>query len=167
MPEAFFWLFSSTTLVAALGVIFSRQAIQSVCWMFALLLSLSGLMAYLGAYLLALITMLVYAGAILVLFAFVIMFIGQRLPRKQVGRWRLMWALMALAAIIIFLLPFAQLATLPQFFAGENSLARTAMYGSELFGRFQLPTEITAWIILWVTVGVFQVIGSTRKEELS
>lgn len=161
MPEAFFWLFSSAALLSSLGVVFSREALHSACWMFAVLLALSGVMAWLGAWFLALVTMLVYAGAILVLFTFVIMFLGQRAPQKQIGRWRLLAASLAVVVVAAFIC--LQGVAQPEFFGAQNSLTRTAEYGAELFGRFCLPTQLAGWVLLWVMVGSFNTSASRRE----
>ena len=165
MPEAFFWLFSVTAVVSALCVILNRQAVGSAFSMFGFILSVSGLMASLGAYMLSLITLLVYAGAILVLFVFVIMFVGQRVPRKQVGRWRCLAALLAVVGLAIYSAPLYALSVQPQIFGNWNSLPNNVQYGLSLFGQYQLATQFTGWVLLWVTVGVYKL--ATSKEDLT
>lgn len=167
MAEVLFVLCSAAGLLSALGVIFSRQAIQSVLWMFALLLCLSGLMVALGAYLLAVVTLLVYAGAILVLFAFVVMFMGQRASPKATGAARIWWAIMALLGLAVLILPLTAMPQPPQIFTQENSLPRTVLYGPELFARYQVPAQLAAWLILWSAVGAFNVLGAPRKKEVA
>ena len=167
MPEFIFWLFSMITLGSALGVVFSRQAMQSACWMFALLLGLSGLMAFLGAYLLALLTIIVYLGAILVLFTFVIMFMGQRAPMKQIGRMRLLGALGAGVTAIVVLWPIFQDTGSALAFGAGNTLPQNTLYGAALFGHWALASQLVGWILLWVSVGVFNIVGtpSSNKKE--
>jgi|GEM_PF-2126366 NADH-quinone oxidoreductase subunit J len=164
MSEVLFWLSSVVAVVSALGIVFSPQAAQSAFWMFAELLGISGIMAALGAYLLSLVTLLVYAGAILVLFIFVIMFMGQRLPIKQIGGLRLAGALLAAAFVVVLLLPliFSPTHMFPSSAAG--ALTHTELYGSELFGRYQLLTQMGAWVLLWVGVGAFNING--RRDEI-
>ena len=159
MSLALFWLSGVAALLSALGVVFSRQALQSVLWMFALLISLSGVMIALGAYLLALVTVLVYAGAILVLFTFVVMFVGQQNGRKKIGRWRLGWAVAALVATLFAAWPVLCGAGHGQGAEAINSLTRTSLYGPELFARYQLPTQIAGWLLLWVAVGAFNIMS--------
>ena len=164
MPEAFFWIFSTVAIVSALGVVFSPQAAQSAFWMFAELLGISGIMACLGAWMLSLITLLVYAGAILVLFVFVIMFMGQRTPQKQIGRSRLLGAILAAILAIILLFPLYQAPTQIFPLEGQNSLSFTGSYGTEFFGRYQILTQLAAWVILWVGVSAFRL---NEKREVS
>ncbi len=165
MPEALFYLSAIVAIVSALGVVFSWQAIQSVLWMFALLIGLSGLMVYLGAYLLGLITMLVYAGAILVLFAFVVMFMGQSPSPKRPGRMRLWWSLMAIVGALVIILPLSVSSGGPLLFTQDNSLSRTVLYGPELFARYQVPAQLAAWILLWVAVGAFNTLGVPQHKK--
>lgn len=169
MPETLFYISSAVAIVSALGVVFSWQAIQSVLWMFALLIGLSGLMVYLGAYLIGLLTMLVYAGAILVLFAFVVMFMGQRPSPKRPGRARLGFALMAILCSLFVVLPLSVTAGGPLIFTDNNSLSRTVLYGPELFARYQVPAQLAAWILLWVAVGAFNALGApaSHKKEVA
>jgi len=157
MPQALFWISSIVAVISALGVVFSPQAAQSVYWMFAVLISLSGVMASIGAYLLSLITLLVYAGAILVLFVFVIMFMGQPVPLKQIGWPRLMGAFLAAALMILLLFPLGFSLLSAHSGVAVDCLSRTEWYGTEQFGRYQLLTQLGAWIILWVGVGAFKI----------
>lgn len=163
MPEALFWLFSTAAIVAGLGVVFSRQAIESVLWMFGLVLSISAVLVFLGATLVGLLLMLVYAGAIVVLFAFAAMFVGGRLPFKQVGRWRMLWACAALVVLVLLTTPLFALGINPEIFGADNPLTASAQYGLTLFGKYTLATQIVGWLLLWVTVGAFNILR--QKEE--
>lgn len=164
MAQTLFWISAVASIVCALGVILSRQALQSVLWMFALLLSLSGAMVALGAYLLALVTVLVYAGAILVLFTFVVMFMGQQPVRAQIGRARFWWALLATVGVFVLFAPACGWASQGGTIAYTNSLPLTPLYGPELFYRYQLPTQLAAWILLWVAVGAFNIMGPAKEK---
>ncbi len=69
----FFYLFSFSTLGAAVMTVTSRNPIYSALWFAAVILSTSGLFLLAGAQFLAAGTIIVYAGAIIVTFLFVIM----------------------------------------------------------------------------------------------
>lgn len=163
--QAVFWFFSTVALLSALGVVFSRQSMMSACWMFALVLGLSGVMASLGAWMLSLITLLVYVGAVLVLFVFVLMFIGQRLPAKQIGRLRLVGALGMVAFIGLLLLPFLQMAVPAQSFGLLSALSDNKAYGRALFTYYSLPTLFVGWMLLWVGVGAIKSLESPVAGE--
>lgn len=72
-------LFLCLILVAALGVIFSRNIVQSVLYLILVFLLCSLLFIYLGADFIGLIILIVYIGAIAVLFLFVVMMLNIRL----------------------------------------------------------------------------------------
>lgn len=72
------YIFLSIILIAALGVIFSRNVIQSVLYLILVFFLCSLLFIYLGADFIGLIILIVYIGAIAVLFLFVVMMLNIR-----------------------------------------------------------------------------------------
>jgi len=165
MPEAFFWLFAAALVASALGVVASRQALSSVLWMAGAVLSCSGILAYLGATLLALLMMLIYAGAILVLFAFVVLFIGQRDSQKSLGSLRLIAGGAAVMLVALFAIPlFAQKVT-PHDFAQVNTLSDSIQYGLLLFSDYLLPVQLCGWLLLWATIGAFNIVKNSSTTQ--
>jgi len=166
MPEWFFWLFATAMIVSALGVLFSSQSMVSLLWMFSVVLCVSGLLAFMQAYLLALILLLVYVGAILVLFTFVLMFIGQRLPKKKLGRVRLMMGGIGLAFMIVFILPLLLQGSSPSCLLTETPLGHSGDYGKLLFGRYHLLVQLCGWLLLWVSVGTLRLLKNPVEKDL-
>lgn len=74
-----FYLFLILVLIAALGVILSRNIVQSVLYLILVFFLCSLLFIYLGADFIGLIILIVYIGAIAVLFLFVIMMLNIRI----------------------------------------------------------------------------------------
>ncbi len=72
------YIFLNLILVAALGVIFSRNVVQSVLYLILVFFLCSLLFIYLGADFIGLIILIVYIGAIAVLFLFVVMMLNIR-----------------------------------------------------------------------------------------
>jgi NADH-quinone oxidoreductase subunit J len=72
------YIFFSFILIAALGVIFSRNVVQSVLYLILVFFLCSLLFIYLGADFIGLIILIVYIGAIAVLFLFVVMMLNIR-----------------------------------------------------------------------------------------
>lgn len=72
------YIFLSFILIAALGVIFSRNVVQSVLYLILVFFLCSLLFIYLGADFIGLIILIVYIGAIAVLFLFVVMMLNIR-----------------------------------------------------------------------------------------
>lgn len=170
MSDILLGICASSALLCGLGVIFSPQALQSLVWMLGVILSLSGVMAAVGANLLATVLVLVYAGAILVLFAFVIMFMGQRQPPQQIGRLRLIFAILV---VIVFLFVLSRAfywsIGLDASSAKLSWLNISSLYGDALFSFEKigwLLTMLGGWILLWTAVGVVN-ISDSHKEVLA
>lgn len=71
--EALFWFLTVMAISCALGVILSRNPVNSVLFLIATFFAISGHYILLNAQFLAIVNIIVYAGAIMVLFLFVIM----------------------------------------------------------------------------------------------
>ena len=72
----FFFLFSSITLLSAIAVISSRNAVHSVLFLILAFVNSAGLFVLAGAEFLAMILLIVYVGAVAVLFLFVVMMLN-------------------------------------------------------------------------------------------
>jgi len=166
MPDIFFWIFCAALLICALGVILSPKAMVSLLWMFGVILSASGILAFMGAYMISLILLLVYVGAILVLFTFVLMFVGQRATRKKLGRMRLMMGGVAIVIFSIFLIPIIiQSPGLP-FGEVKSNLSHSSAYGLQLFGEYHFLVQMSGWLLLWVSVGTLRLLQNPTKKPL-
>src|SRR4051812_49085928 len=73
IQEKLFWILSVITLSCALGVILSRNPVNSVLFLILTFFAISGHYILMNAQFLAVVNIIVYAGAIMVLFLFVIM----------------------------------------------------------------------------------------------
>src|SRR5689334_24214246 len=83
-----FWILSVAALSCALGVVLSRNPINSVLFLILTFFAISGHYILMNAQFLAIVNIIVYAGAIMVLFLFVIMLMNlnkETLPAKN--RW--------------------------------------------------------------------------------
>ena len=74
----FFYIFSTLTLVSALMVIWSSNAVHSVLFLILVFCNVSSILFLLGAEFVALLFIVVYVGAIAVLFLFVVMMLNIR-----------------------------------------------------------------------------------------
>src|SRR6185437_16869320 len=68
-----FWFLTAMAIGSALGVILSRNPVNSVMFLILTFFAISGHYILLNAQFLAIVNIIVYAGAIMVLFLFVIM----------------------------------------------------------------------------------------------
>src|ERR1044072_9583337 len=71
--EILFWILSIAAVSCALGVVLSRNPVNSVLFLILTFFSISGHYILMNAQFLAIVNVIVYAGAIMVLFLFVIM----------------------------------------------------------------------------------------------
>ena len=78
MEAVLFIIFAALAIVAALGVILSKNPINSAISLIGVMGMLFCLYLMLNAHFVAIIQLMVYAGAIMVLFVFVIMLLNQR-----------------------------------------------------------------------------------------
>lgn len=95
------YIFLSFILIAALGVIFSRNVVQSVLYLILVFFLCSLLFIYLGADFIGLIILIVYIGAIAVLFLFVVMMLNIRV--LELASTFSVYFLLALFLSVIFL----------------------------------------------------------------
>src|ERR1700741_3523398 len=73
IQELLFWILSVLALSCALGVVLSRNPVNSVMFLILTFFSISGHYILMNAQFLAIVNIIVYAGAIMVLFLFVVM----------------------------------------------------------------------------------------------
>ncbi|MBI4432421.1 MAG: NADH-quinone oxidoreductase subunit J [Candidatus Omnitrophica bacterium] len=148
-----FYIFSAGAVAAAIGVITSRSSIYSALFLVTAMCMTAGLFVLLKAYLVATILVLVYAGAILVLFLFVVMMIDFK--KTSFSDWGLKPApiLAVLASVLLFALTFQVIRSIeaPGF---APQAGTTAEMGRLLFGRYVLPFELTAFLLLAAVVSV-------------
>jgi len=71
-----FWVLGPLSLIAAVMMVLSRNAVHAALFLAAVMLSLAGLYAAQDAPFLAAVQVIVYTGAILMLFLFVLMLVG-------------------------------------------------------------------------------------------
>ncbi|RGA04054.1 NADH-quinone oxidoreductase subunit J [Microbispora triticiradicis] len=71
-----FWVLAVVSVIAALGLVFSRRAVYSALMLGVVMLSLAVLYAVQDAPFLAAVQIIVYTGAVMMLFLFVLMLVG-------------------------------------------------------------------------------------------
>src|SRR5439155_4912441 len=72
-----FWVLGPLSLLGALGMIFSRNAVHSALWLVLTMLSLGAMYMIQSAPFLGFTQIIVYTGAIMMLFVFVLMMVGR------------------------------------------------------------------------------------------
>ena len=151
-----FIFLAAGAVLAAVGMLFSRNAVYAALFLVANFVSVAILYLILGAPFIALAQITVYAGAIMVLFLFVIMLLGaERLQVGEIFPWQ------RPLAIVLGLLLFGEILYLALFRAGLNIQLPTpdASFGTPngvglaLFNQYLLPFEVTSVLLLVALVG--------------
>lgn len=163
--EVLFWFLTIVAIGCALGVILSRNPVNSVLFLILTFFSISGHYILMNAQFLAIVNIIVYAGAIMVLFLFVIMLMNLNAdtePQKN----RLVQLAGVISGGVLFLVILAALKSSSK---GELEQAATGIgliknLGRTLFTQFVLPFEISSVLFLSAMIGAV-VIG--KKEEAS
>jgi NADH-quinone oxidoreductase subunit J len=164
--EVLFWILTVMAISCALGVIMSRNPVNSVLFLIGTFFSISGHYILLNAQFLAIVNIIVYAGAIMVLFLFVIMLMNLNAdvePQKS----RLVQFAGILSGGILFLVILAALKDssvrgLVEKEATDIGLIQNL--GKKLFTDYVLPFEISSVLFLSAMIGAM-IIG--KKEPVS
>jgi len=163
VQELLFWILSVAALSCALGVVLSRNPVNSVLFLILTFFSISGHYILMNAQFLAIVNIIVYAGAIMVLFLFVIMLMNLNAdvePQKSklvqlagaVSGGILLLVLLA-ALRSSYLIPLEQHAT---------DIGLIKNLGLVLFHDYVLPFEISSVLFLSAMIGAI-VIG--KKDD--
>ena len=168
MAEFPFYLFAFLTVVAATGVVLSRNVVNSALCLLLSFMGVAALFVLLEAYFLAVLQVLVYAGAVAVLFVFVVMLVDVKGgdPRKPYKKMAAVSALVALALLTTGLLSLAKHGRLvsPDLAAIPASGANLKNFGYQLFTTYLLPVEVTGFLLLIAMLGVV-VLSRQHAEE--
>lgn len=161
--DIIFWALSAMAVSCALGVILSRNPVNSVLFLILTFFAISGHYILMNAQFLAIVNIIVYAGAIMVLFLFVIMLMNLNADvEPQKGQ------LVQLAGVIsggiLFLVVLAAIRTAkPEIMDKKaNGIGLIENLGRVLFKDYVLPFEISSVLFLSAMIGAI-VIG--KKEE--
>jgi len=164
--QILFFVLATAAIAGALGMLVSRNPVNSALWLILNLFCVAGLYLTLNATFIAVIQVLVYAGAIMVLFLFVIMLLNlAALPDVRRFEWRkgIAYVLsMGLLSMLSFVVA-SSLGVLPEpqslLAAAESGTANTL--ARSLFVEFALPFEMIGILLLAATIGA--VMLSKRK----
>ena len=153
-----FFLFSTVAVVAAIGMLVSRNPVNSALWLVLTMFCVASLYLTLHAAFLAVVQILVYAGAIMVLFLFVIMLLNLgALPRRQEIDWVRVSAV-ALGVIVLAQVAYAiawsfDVLPVPVPPAEATQVASASELGKLLFSQYAFPVEMMALLLLAATIG--------------
>lgn len=165
VQEILFWILSFIAIACALGVIFSRNPVNSVLFLIATFFTISGHYILMNAQFLAIVNIIVYAGAIMVLFLFVIMLMNLNSDTEpQKSRIIQFAAVLSGGALFLVLVGALKTAAVNQTAMIEmgGDIGLVQHLGQVLFTDYVLPFEISSILFLSAMVGAM-VLG--RRED--
>jgi NADH-quinone oxidoreductase subunit J len=167
MEQLAFTCLSVFTLVCALGVVLSKNAVNGAMCLLLCLAGIAGLFIQLHAYLLAFVLVLVYAGAVVALFLFIIMLLDMQ--GGQPWRFRGFQALAGIiaAALLVtglnLLAVRGRLADAPP--VGHSIGSSLKLYSYQLFTTYLLPVQVMGFLLLIAMLGVIVLSRRTGEAE--
>ena len=167
MGSLLFNAFALFTLIAAIGVVVNRNAVNAAMCLLLTLVGVAGLFVALEAYLLAFLLLLVYAGAIVALFLFIIMLLdtrGDEPPR--ISGIPLVARVLAVALVALGVASFVARGQVqsPDVTAIPAVGASLKLYAFQLFTTYLLPVQVLGVLLLIAMLGV--IVLSKRFEGM-
>lgn len=165
MADKLFYFLAFLSLMSALLVVFSKNAVHSVLYLILTFFTITGQYILLNAQFLAIVNIIVYAGAIMVLFLFVIMFLNLKTDSES-QKGGLMKFAASIAGGCLLLVVVGALKDLsiakpdPTYY--DSQLGMVQNLGKVLFSKFLLPFELASILLLVAMVGAVLL---ARREE--
>jgi NADH-quinone oxidoreductase subunit J len=157
-----FWVLAVMSLLCAVGVVTSRNPVNSVLFLIMTFFTIAGHYLLLNAQFLAVVHVIVYAGAIMVLFLFVIMLMNLNAdaePQKSsLVRFAGVISGGILLLVVLAALKKADPALMP---VRSTDIGLIGNLGKVLFHDFIVPFELSSVLFLSAMVGAV-IIG--RKD---
>ena len=161
-----FFILALVAVAAALGMLFSKNAIYAVIFLVLNFATVAVFFLTLGGSFIAVTQIAVYAGAIMVLFLFVVMLLGaEKLGQSGTLKWQMPLALvlglvLIVEAVYVLFTQVGQieiLAPLPEGFGSPASI------GQLLFREYLLPFEVTSVLLLVAMIGAIILTRQHKK----
>ena len=152
-----FYVFSSILVVAALGVIFSKNPVHSIMFLVGAFFQSAVLWLLIEAEFLAIVLVLVYVGAVMVLFLFVVMMLDINVEeaKSSIAKYTPFGLLIA-GLMIVELMQVIKLRsanqTLQGFSINPNEYSNTESLGAVLYTEHVYAFEIASVILLLAIV---------------
>ncbi|MEO6638670.1 MAG: NADH-quinone oxidoreductase subunit J [Ginsengibacter sp.] len=158
-----FWLLSALAIIAAIGVIASRNPVYSVLWLIVVFFAISGHYILMNAQFLAIVNIIVYAGAIMVLFLFVVMLMNlnaEAEPKKNIYL-KVAGIIAGLCLLLVIIAALSSATNSNVVLQTGTEVGLIKNLGTALFNEYVIPFEISSVLFLSAMIGAV-VIG--KKE---
>lgn len=156
-------------VAAALGMVISRNTVNSALFLVLNMVSLAGIYVLLQAQFLAVIQILVYAGAIMVLFLFVIMLLNLDAEKSLFNKLRVRYFVAFLLGIAILSQILYSIGgvtdMLPEISPEMAEVGTVEAVGDVLFTKYLLPFEMTAVLLTAAVVGALVIAQHKIKPD--
>ncbi|WBL35996.1 NADH-quinone oxidoreductase subunit J [Tepidiforma flava] len=161
-PSFAFWVLAALTLVAAGGVMVSRNLLHAVLFLILTFIGVAGFFVLLSADFIAMAQVIIYVGAIAVLVLFAVLLTPRSGRDNGETRWALPGILLAvcLAAIFLFVVHDTAWNTVDEAPAGLDARA----LGTALLTTWVVPFEIASVLLTAALVGAIMLTRSPEEE---
>lgn len=155
-------------LGAAVGMIVSKNTVNSALFLVLNMVALAGVYLILEAQFLAVIQILVYAGAIMVLFLFVIMLLNLDAEESLFNKFRVKYFIAFLLGITVLSQVLYSLGNisdmLPEISPEMAQVGTVEAVGNVLFTEYLLPFELTGILLTAAVVGALLIAQHNVKS---
>ena len=154
LQEVLFVILSLMAILCALGVVLSRNPINSVIFLILTFFAIAGHYILLNAQFLAVVHIIVYAGAIMVLFLFVIMLMNLNAESEPQKSHLIKFAGALTGGILLLVLVGAlKKADAVILSPGSNDIGLIKNLGHTLFHHDVFPFELSSVLFLSAMIG--------------
>jgi len=162
-----FFMLAIVAIVAAVGVVWSRNPVRSALSLVINFIALAMLYFTLHAHFLGIVQIIVYTGAIMVLFLFVIMLLNLGSPDAipEPVRWNRWVAVITGMAMLLMLVMQVFLLIGPQAASAPEDLGTPQNVGIALFTGWVYPLQIAGLLLLVGVVGSILLAKRRRTES--
>ncbi|MBF0126695.1 MAG: NADH-quinone oxidoreductase subunit J [Magnetococcales bacterium] len=164
--DIIFYFFAAITVLAAVGVVASRNQVHSVLFLILAFFNTAGLFVLLEAELLAALLVIVYMGAVAVLFLFVVMMLNVDFEELRKGAIQhlplgIFVGVVILAELVVI---FSGMHPAHRSAVAATGVSNTMAIGQLMFTRYLLPFEIASFILLVALIGAVTLTLRKRKD---
>ncbi|MEO5649395.1 MAG: NADH-quinone oxidoreductase subunit J [Ginsengibacter sp.] len=155
VTQIVFWFLTALALIAAIGVVSSKNPIFSVLWLIVVFFAISGHYILMNAQFLAIVNIIVYAGAIMVLFLFVVMLMNLNADAEPVKNVYMKMAgiISGLTLMIVLVAALSHADTQNVVIRPGTSVGLIENLGKALFNQYVVPFEVSSILFLSAMVG--------------
>jgi len=168
LVQGLFWFFAAILVIAALGVITSRNPVHSALSLVVCFVTSAAIWLLIEAEFLAVVLVLVYVGAVMVLFLFVVMMLDINTESLRSGFTKYAWLGWITAAVVIVEIVGVVTARsmgvditkgmAPQ----PEGYSNTTELGTVLYTKYAYPFELAAVLLL---VAIVAAIALTMRKR--